>query len=51
MWDEKSMAKKLSEHGFKNIRRAYFGDAEDKKFNEVEDKGRFEGCLAMQCER
>ncbi len=51
MWDEKSMFKKLSEHGFKNIRRAYFGDAEDKKFNEVEDKGRFEGCLAMQCER
>ncbi len=51
MWDEKAMTEQLKKHGFKNIRRAYFGDADDTKFNEVEEKGRFEGCLAMQCER
>jgi len=50
MWDEKSMALKLAEHGFAKIRRAAFGDAADKAFCEVEDKARFEGCLAMQCE-
>jgi len=49
MWDEKSLAKKLREHGFVNIRRAQFGDAEDQRFNEVEECDRFVGCLAMQC--
>mgnify|MGYP001110294946 CR=1 FL=1 len=51
LWDEKSLAKKLAEHGFKEIRRASFGDAEDPRFNEVEDKGRFENALAMQCRK
>jgi SAM-dependent methyltransferase len=51
MWDEKSMAKKLAEHGFKDIRRVSFGDAEDPRFNDVEEEGRFTGCLAMQCRR
>lgn len=49
MWDEKSMTNQLHNHGFKRIRRAHFGDADDKTFNEVEDRGRFNGCLAMQC--
>lgn len=49
MWDERSLGEKLREHGFKEIRRAQFGDAEDTRFNEVEDAGRFAGCLAMQC--
>lgn len=51
MWDERSLGAKLSEHGFTAIRRADFGDAEDKRFTEVEDPGRFVGCLAMQCRR
>jgi predicted SAM-dependent methyltransferase len=51
MWDERSITARLKQHGFYNIRRTQFGDAEDKKFNEVEDKGRFEGCLAMQCSK
>jgi len=49
MWDEKSMRAKLEEHGFHQIRQATFGDAEDRRFCEVEDPGRFAGCLAMQC--
>jgi SAM-dependent methyltransferase len=51
MWDEKSMGEKLRNHGFKDIRRAVFGDAEDNKFHEVEDVERFNGCLAMQCRK
>ncbi len=51
LWDEKSMAKKLAEHGFKDIRRARFGDAEDPRFNDVEEESRFTGCLAMQCRK
>jgi SAM-dependent methyltransferase len=49
MWDEKAITKGLENHGFINIRRASFGDAEDSRFNEVEEIGRFTGCLAMQC--
>jgi len=51
MWDEKAMTEQLREHSFRDIRRAAFGDAEDRVFNSVEDKGRFDGCLAMQCRR
>lgn len=49
MWDEMSMQHKLTEYGFRNVRRALFGDSEDTRFNDVEDAGRFYGCLAMQC--
>jgi hypothetical protein len=51
MWDEKSMMAALHDVGFKRIRRASFGDAEDRKFAEVEDPDRFEGCLAIECSR
>jgi SAM-dependent methyltransferase len=51
MWDFKGLAHELAEAGFKNIRRASFGDAQDPLFREVEDKARFEGCLAIECVR
>jgi SAM-dependent methyltransferase len=51
MWDEKAMRARLAEHGFKDLRRAALGDAEDRMFDLVEDKGRFDGCLAIQCRR
>ncbi len=51
MWDEKAMTEQLRKHGFRDVRRASFGDADDRTFDAVEDKGRFEGCLAMQCRR
>jgi SAM-dependent methyltransferase len=51
MWDEKAMTEQLREHGFRDIRRATFGDAEDRNFDAVEEKSQFEGCLAMQCRR
>lgn len=51
MWDEKSMASALREIGFRKIRRAAFGDADDPKFREVEESVRFEDCLAMDCSK
>ena len=51
MWDEKSMREQLKKVGFMEIRRAMFGDAEDARFSEVEERERFEGCLAMQCRK
>lgn len=51
MWDYKSIAKELQETGFVNIRRAQFGDAHDERFEQVEDRGRWEGNLGVSCEK
>jgi SAM-dependent methyltransferase len=51
MWDERSLSEKLREHGFTSIRRASFGDAEDARFREVEDRGRFNEALAINCKK
>jgi SAM-dependent methyltransferase len=51
MWDEKAMTEQLRQHGFRDIRRAAIVDADDRRFEAVEDRGRFENCLAMQCRR
>lgn len=51
LWDEKAMESRLRQHGFKDIRRAAFGDSQDPRFKEVEDRERFQGCLAMQCRK
>jgi len=51
MWDERSMKSKLNEYGFTAIRRCSFGDAKDRQFSEVEEKNRFDKCLAMECHK
>lgn len=51
MWDYKGLAKELSEAGFVDIRRAYFNDSEDLRFKEVEDIGRWENCLGVECKK
>jgi hypothetical protein len=51
MWDFKSLGHELEQAGFRQIRRACYGDAGDDRFHEVEDRGRFEGCLAIECTR
>jgi SAM-dependent methyltransferase len=48
MWDELSMSHALKEHGFTQIRRCSFGDCADPLFALVEDRGRFEGAVAME---
>ena len=51
MWDERSMARELSDAGFVEIRRARMGDNPDPHFADVEDEGRWADCLGMQCRR
>ena len=49
LWDFESAAAELRDAGFINIRRAWFGDSEDRNFDAVEEKGRWDGCLGIEC--
>lgn len=51
MWDYKGMKKELEAAGFTEIRRAQFGDSSDPRFQEVEDIGRWTGCLGVECRK
>ena len=51
MWDFKGIAAELEFAGFKDIRRADFGDADDPLFAAVEKPGRWEGHLGIECRR
>jgi hypothetical protein len=51
LWDEKSLKAVLERQGFVDIRRCSFGDATDPRFREVEEKDRFDGCLAFECKK
>jgi SAM-dependent methyltransferase len=51
MWDYKSIEAELGNVGFKNIRRAQFGDSSDYMFKLVEDKGRWDDCLGVECNK
>lgn len=49
MWDYNSMESELRNAGFVEIRRARFGDSADPLFGEVEDRGRWDNCLGVEC--
>jgi hypothetical protein len=51
MWDHKALSRELAAAGFADIRRAVFGDSADARFTEVEDKGRWENALGVECRR
>lgn len=51
MWDHKGMEAELRAAGFREVRRARFGDAEVPEFADVEEAGRFTLAVAMQCIR
>jgi hypothetical protein len=51
MWDYKNIALELEAAGFTGIRRAQIGDNADPRFREVEDAGRWEHCLGVECRR
>jgi hypothetical protein len=51
MWDERSLGAELRDAGFVGVRRAVFGDSQDRRFGEVEDPGRWDGCLGMECRK
>jgi len=51
MWDYKSIESELHNAGFVGIRKAYFGDSSDPMFLKVEDKGRWNNCLGVECNK
>ena len=51
MWDYKSIEQELQHAGFVGIRRAFLGDSSDPMFRDVEDKGRWDNCLGVECKK
>lgn len=49
MWDFSSLHYELGKIGFQNIRRAQFGDSNDKIFKMVEQKERWSYALGIDC--
>ena len=51
MWDFKAIRNELQQAGFIDVRRARFGDSPDAAFCQVEERGRWEDCLGVECRR
>lgn len=51
MWDFKAISTELLSAGFERVRRADYGDSGDPRFHDVEDKGRWENNLGVECWR
>lgn len=51
MWDYKALAAELQNVGFREIRRCQFGDSSNKAFTAVENPGRFDWAVAIECSK
>lgn len=51
LWDFKATASELGDAGFVDIRRCAYNDSSDMRFREVEDAGRFDNALAIECRK
>ncbi len=51
LWDYKSIKTELQKIGFKDIRRAEYGDSSESIFHHVEDQKRWENCLGVECRK
>jgi len=51
MWDYTGLEAELQAAGFAEVRRAQFADSPIPDFSEVEDAGRWEGCLGFECRK
>lgn len=51
MWDYRGLAAELAAVGFCDIRRAQFGDSADPAFKDVEEHGRWQGALGVECRK
>ncbi|MEJ7760296.1 MAG: methyltransferase domain-containing protein [Gemmatimonadaceae bacterium] len=49
MWDQKSLIFELQQAGFKSCRPCCFNDSADEIFKHVEEAGRFENAVAIEC--
>jgi SAM-dependent methyltransferase len=51
MWDSKSLSEELKNVGFTQIRDCIFNDSKDEMFKYVEEVGRFENAVAIECRK
>jgi predicted SAM-dependent methyltransferase len=51
MWDYKSLSQELLKAGFIEVRHAAFGDSVDALFLTVEEQGRWDNCLGVECKK
>ena len=51
MWDFKALSVELIAAGFRNIRRAEFGDSVLAQFAAAEEKTRWDNCLGFECRK
>ena len=51
MWDSKSLTEELKNVGFIQIRVCKYNDCEDGMFKFVEDIGRFQNAVAIECRK
>lgn len=51
MWDYNALDHELKKAGFVDVRRAHFGDAADPLFHDVEEAGRWDGCLGVEAKK
>lgn len=49
MWDYEALSIELARAGFRNVRRASFGDSTEPEFVHVEARERWEKCLGVEC--
>lgn len=49
LWDFKGVAQELAEAGFRNVRRAEFGDSAFPEFHQVESSDRWKNALGFEC--
>lgn len=51
MWDYRALALELQINGFRDVRRAIYGDSSSSFFHDIEDRGRWEGAVGVECRR
>lgn len=51
LWDFPSIASRLADAGFIDIRRARLNDSRETAFREVENPERWQGCLGFECRK
>jgi hypothetical protein len=51
MWDFPGLAAELTEAGFRHVRPAVLGDSVRAEFAQLEEPGRWEGCLGFECRK
>ncbi len=49
MWDYKSLKKELEYCGFQQVRRAKYNDNKNINFLKIEEEGRWNNCLGIEC--